>query len=217
MKSLNSKDAYEFIEIDPTALLEQQTNVADVLYLRDLKERKLFLAEGVHIGSVSDICRNILQYNAEDRGKPVEERQPILLYIDSDGGDVASGFKLIDIILASKTPVYTISSFGYSMAFLILIAGHKRFGLKDSTYLLHDGMTGGTNSSSKYYDTAQFMRRQDDRVKNYVTTRTGISPEMYDENVRKEWYMFADEAKEYGVIDHIVGVDVDIDMIAFSN
>lgn len=217
MKSFTSKDAFEFIEIDPAALLEQQGNINDILYYRDVQARKLFIYDSISIHTVSDICRNILQYNADDRGKPVEERQPILLYIDSVGGDVASGFKLIDTIIASKTPVYTISSYGYSMAFLILIAGHKRFGLQNSTYLLHDGMTGGTNSSSKYYDTADFMRRQDERVKNYVISRTGITPQMYDENVRKEWYMFADEAKAFGVIDCIIGQDTDIDEISFSD
>ena len=94
--------------------LELETDVAsglltDVFFVKDLKQRKLFLNADIDQWSVEDIVKHIMQFNKEDKGKPVEERQPILLYITSKGGDVDSGFEIIDIITMSKTPVYTIN------------------------------------------------------------------------------------------------------------
>lgn len=70
-------------------------------YIRYLKQRKLFLTAKVDQFSIGDITKHIMQYNAEDKGIPVEQRQPILLYVASNGGDVDAGFELIDAILAS--------------------------------------------------------------------------------------------------------------------
>ena len=55
--------------------------------------------------------------------------------------------------------------------------------------------------------------RNEDRVRQFVLEHTKIDPELYDSKLRVEWYMFADEAKELGVVDYIVGVDCDMDEI----
>ena len=190
------------------------TYLTDIFYLKDLQQRKLILPEEIMQESVDDPIRHILQYNREDIGKPIEERKPILLYLTSCGGDVDAGFALADTILTSKTPVYTINlGYWYSMAFLIGIAGHKRFSMPNAKFLLHDGTHFTYGSSSKVQDQMEFQRRAEERIKQHVISHTGITEREYNKKLRVEWYMFADEAKAKGIVDAIIGEDCDIDTI----
>ena len=114
----------------------------------------------------------------------------------------------------SKTPVYTINlGYQYSMGFLIGIAGHKRFASPNAKFLMHDGSSFVWDSGKKVQDQVEFQRKVDERIKNYVISHSNISKEDYDSKERVEWYMFADEAKELGFTDYIIGVDCDIEEI----
>ena len=83
--------------------------VDELFYLRNLQNRKLYLTENIDECIIDSVVRHILQYNADDKGIPVDERNPILLYCSSNGGEIDPGFELVDVILQSKTPVYTIN------------------------------------------------------------------------------------------------------------
>ena len=62
-------------------------------------------------------------------------------------------------------------------------------------------------------DQMRFQEKVEDRVRKYIIDRTQITPEEYESKYRVEWYMFADEAKENGVIDSVIGQDAEIDAI----
>lgn len=189
-------------------------SVDEFMYAQDLKLRKLFLKEEVNQFSVDNISKCIMQYNAEDAEIPIEDRVPIKLYISSNGGAVDDGFELIDVILSSVTPVYTINmGYEYSMAFLIGLAGHQRYCYKHSVFLMHDGTEFVWSSGSKAQDQIEFSKKRWSRVRDYVLERGNLSPDEYDSKTRVEWYMFADEAKEHGFVDYIVGEDVGIEDI----
>lgn len=209
-KSYNHYD----IEIELEEALIKNGLVDDVFYLRDLKQRKLFISMDICQDSVNDAIRHIMQINREDMGIAREDRKPIILYVTSNGGDVDAGFALIDVILSSETPVYVINQgYQYSMGFLIGLAGHKRFAMPHAKFLMHDGSQFVYNSGAKAQDQMEFNKRMEERIKKYVLSRTKITSEMYDSQMRKEWYMFADEAKELGVTDYIVGEDCTINDI----
>lgn len=206
---------YYDIDFDEDKLLSSSGSVDEVFYIKDLRQRKLFLNTEIEQYSVHETVKHILQYNREDIGidNPAD-RKPILLYVVSNGGDVDSGFELIDIIRNSKTPVYTINlGFQYSMGFLIGLAGHKRFATPNARFLMHDGTSFVYNSSTKVQDQLEFQKSADERIKDYILERSTISEELYDSKLRVEWYFFADEAKRHGFVDYIVGVDCDIDAI----
>ena len=205
---------YYDIEIDIENTLIEGDLVGELFYLKDLKQRKLFLSEDVSQLSVADIVKNILQYNREDYEIDIAKRKPILLYIASNGGEVDSGFELIDVILNSKTPVYTINmGYQYSMGFLIGLAGHRRYAMGHSKFLLHDGSNFIFNSGSKAQDQMEFNCKIEERVKQYILSHSKLTAEEYDKKLRVEWYMFSDEAKEKGFVDYIIGQDCDIDEI----
>ena len=204
---------YDF-DVDIEKVLVSCGMVDEVFYLKDLKQRKLFLNTDVCPESVEDLVKHILQYNREDNGIDVTNRKPILLYVSSNGGEVDAGFELIDTIMMSKTPVYTINlGYQYSMGFLIGLAGHKRFATRNAKYLMHDGSNFIYNSGAKAQDQMEFNKRVEDRVKQYILSRSSLSSDEYDSKLRVEWYLFSDEAKEKGFVDYIIGEDCDIDEI----
>lgn len=195
-------------------VVNDRATVEELLYVKDIQQRKFFLTTEIAQETVADIVRHIMQINKEDKGVPYEQRQPILIYVASNGGEVDAGFELIDVILTSKTPVYTINmGYQYSMGFLIGLAGHKRFAAKNAKFLMHDGSNFVYGNSSKVQDRVRFDARVEERIREYVLSRSRVTPEEYDSKFRVEWYMFADEAKEKGFTDYIIGVDCDIDEI----
>lgn len=99
------------------------------------------------------------------------------------------------------------------MGFVLGIAGHKRFASKHAKFLWHDGTSGALNSSAKVRDEIAFQSRNEERIREFVLSHTNIDPDLYDSKLRVEWYMFADEAKELGAVDYIIGEDCDIDDI----
>jgi len=208
------KTDYYDIEIDVEKALAESGLVEELFYLKDLKQRKLFINADIDLYSIGDVVKHILQYNTEDDGIKSEERQPILLYITSNGGDVDVGFELIDVILQSKTPVYTVNlGYQYSMGFLIGLAGHKRYATENAKFLMHDGSNFVYNSGAKAQDQMEFQKKIEDRIKQYVLSRSKLTSKEYDGKRRVEWYMFADEAKEKGFVDYIVGKDCELDEV----
>lgn len=187
----------------------------------DIENRRLLLygsiddidsktEEDAEISKTGKICKQILRYNREDKGKPEEEREPIFLFINSPGGDYTEGFPLIDIIELSKTPVYTVNMGQWSsMAFLIGITGHKRFALPHATFLMHDGVSGGFGTSKKIQDAIKFLGRLDEKVKVHVLKHSNMTKEQYEAIERVEVYLLSEEALARGFIDEIVA-DLDV-------
>ena len=193
------------------------TTPSELLFYNDLEKRRLRLFGQIPSNSKIDefdpdqtitqeLVWQILRYNSDDKDKKPEDRQPIVLYIDSPGGDITEGFSLISTIKASKTPVWTVNIGEWSsMGFLIGIAGKRRFSLKHVTFLMHDGSFFTYDSGSKAQDRAKFNERfQKEIIKKHVLKCTKINEALYEQRLREEWYMLASDAKEYGVIDEIV-------------
>lgn len=187
----------------------------DVFTMEDIENRKIHLNCDIDTKAADSVVYHILRYNRLDIGKPVEERKPITIYMNSKGGSVTAGFAIIDAMLHSKTPVYTVNiAECYSMGFLIFIAGEKRYAMPSSTYLCHDGSSFAYNLMGKLKDHMEFeLGQMEEYIKRYVVSRTSITEKMYVKNYRKEWYFYPEEAKNLGVVTHIVGIDCDIDEI----
>lgn len=198
----------------------------DEIDLQDYNNRRLYLNAVVSCSDlvvettvwqdvVTGLAANILRYNREDKGLPVGSRKPIIIYINSPGGSVIDGFGLIDVMINSKTPVYTVNlADAASMGFLIFLAGSRRFSMPHCQFLCHDGSTSGYDSSAKMRDRMEFETNAlNPMVKDYVISRTNINSDLYDEKYRVEWYMLSEEAKSHGIVTDIVGKDCDIDDI----
>ena len=122
---------------------------------------------------------------------------------------------LIDTIITSKTPVYTVNqALCASMSFLIYIAGTKRFSMPHAEFLMHDGGASVVNSTAKARDYLDFETNQIEvMTKDFVIEHTKIDVQLYDEKYRCEWWFLPKEGKTLGVVDCIIGEDCDIDEI----
>lgn len=187
----------------------------DRFLLEDIADRRIFINSEIDETAVDVALHHIIEFNRQDKNIPVEERKPIRIYINSPGGTVPDGYGLIDSILHSKTPVYTINlAMAASMAFLIFIAGHKRYTMPHAEFLMHDGSTVSYGSATKVKDQIEFESVQlEGMTKEYVINHTKIDKKLYDEKHRVEWYFLADEAKKIGAADLIIGKDCDMDDI----
>lgn len=203
-----NKGYYEDIDVEVWSMTPENSTLQEVFYFKDLKNRRLTLNDDIDQSTVHEIVRHILQYNRDDMNLRVEDRKPIVLYVCSNGGEMDSGFELIDVIKNSLTPVYTVNlGYQYSMGFLIGLAGHKRFATKNAKYLIHDGSSFIYGSSTKVEDQVEFNKSVNYRVKEYILANSTMKEEDYDKNLRREWYMFAQEAKSMGLTDYIIGED----------
>lgn len=177
-------------------------------YYRDEQDRIFWLDENVE-NCATDLIKMIMRCNKEDKGKPVEERMPIKIFIDSPGGDVTFMWSIINLIEMSKTPVWTINyCTAYSAAAEILASGHERYALKGSHVMVHSGncqysgQADVVESTKKYFD--QVIKRTTDHLLN----RTNINSRVFKKKASLDWYMNEEEALENGIVDKII-VDLD--------
>lgn len=187
----------------------------DLYDIECVRNRRLLINSEIDETIISSCVYHIMRWNREDVGIKREDRKPIIIYINTPGGSVVDGYGLIDAMLASTTPVYTVNLAAcYSMGFLIFIAGEKRYAMEHSTFLCHDGSTGGYDSTTKMRDRINFESgAMENATKSYILDRTTISDKLYERKRREEWYFYADEGKKNGVVTHIIGHDCGYDDI----
>lgn len=176
-----------------------------------LKERKIIVNETIDDNVIENICLMIMKWNKEDKALPASCRKPIYLYLNSDGGDVISGYQVLSSIKTSVTPIITV---GFakcaSMACYILAAGHKRYCFPNTVVLYHDGQTGYVSSSNKGKDIQKFYDKLEQHLNDFMVEHTNMTAEYLEEIKDREYYMFPDEAKEKGIVDKIIGIDCDL-------
>ena len=200
--------------------LQLEMPMEDAIYTEliktNLADRRIVFNKEVDSSLIEDVVLHIIKWNQEDKGKAPESRKPIYIYLNTNGGDVVSGMNLISLLASTKgkTPVYgVVMACAASMGAYLAMAFHKTYAFSNSVLLLHDGSTGTQGSSRKAKDQMNFYDKLDNRVKKFVLDNTKITEEFYEEIADREYYMFADEAKELGIVDYIIGEDVDLDEI----
>ena len=180
-------------------------NINDLLESNQFVNRTIFIediVEGVGL-AVDSIIKLHNQYD-DLNNIPIEERKPIKICINSNGGLLTEALISVDAIRMSKTPVYTINTGkAYSGGFLIFITGHKRFVYPNSTFLFHEGSSGMEGDAHKFRNYAEFYQNEVKRMKNVILQYTKFSPEFYEQHSKDDLWFFAEEAIEWGVADEI--------------
>lgn len=199
-------------------LLTFSVNEDDNIYTTVIKEflnkRKIILNQDIDDDAIENVCMMIIKWNEEDKNIAANCRKPIYIYINSDGGDVINGRQILSTIAASTTPVITIGMARCaSMASYILASGHKRYCYENTVVLYHDGQTGYVSSSNKGKDIQKFYDKLETQMTDYMVKHTNMTPEFLEEIKDREYYMFSDEAKERGIVDGIIGEDIDPDSL----
>lgn len=184
-------------------LIETTGSFEDYVFFDHLKNREIIINQQIDDSLVERAIMQILKWNAEDEGNP--KNQPIKIHMNTPGGDLYLGMVLCEVIQKSKIPVHMyLLGISASMGGLLAIAGHRTFAYEHSNVLLHDGSTLLQGSSNKVKDTIRFQEAKDAQVKRFVVDNTNITEEKYDEMSDREWWMTAEQAKEYGIVDEIL-------------
>ena len=171
-------------------------------------DREIFLGD-IDIGTGSSTDAIIRFWNRQDKKNniPIEERQPIKIYIDSSGGSLMDAFTIIDSIKMSETPVWTIvTGTAYSAGFFICIAGHQRYAYPLASFLYHEGSASNGGTAGQFRNFANFYEKQLIQLKNHVLKYTNIDEAKYKEIKKDDIWLTAEDALELGAIDGIIGV-----------
>ena len=170
------------------------------IYSRLLKERIIFLGEPIEDHIANLVIAQLLFLESEDPTKDIS------LYINSPGGVVTSGLAIYDTMQYLKAPVSTICiGMAASMASVLLAAGAKgkRFALPNSRIMIHQGSAGFRGNTPDVEIQMREVMHLTDRLTRILAAHTGQSPEKVKADSDRDFYMSADEAKAYGLIDEV--------------
>ena len=172
-------------------------------YLDD--QNRVFWVDDQINSNLLELVKMIMRCNKEDMGKPVEERTPIKVFIDSPGGDIQSLWTTIKAIEISKTPIYTINyCTAYSAAGDLVASGHKRFALPGTNFLLHNGSCQFGGQVDQVASTKKYFDGLSKKLTENLLKKTKIDAKTYKKKAVTDWYFDENEALELGVIDRVI-------------
>lgn len=172
----------------------------------DRKNRIIYIDYDIDESLLHDVGRQIIEYNRSDKGKPTEERTPIVILINSGGGCLDSTYATIAIMETSKTPIITVNmNCAYSAAGLILMAGHKRYCMPRSQVLIHSGSAQGIGGDyESVQESTKSYKKMVEEMREFITSKTKIEKPLMKKNQSRDWYLDTKEQIDLGVVDEIV-------------
>ncbi len=185
-------------------IVVEQTNRGERSYdifSRLLKERIIILSDEVNSVTASLVTAQLLFLEAEDPDKDIQ------LYINSPGGEVTSGLMIYDTMQYIKADVQTICmGMAASMGAFLLAAGApgKRFALPNAEIMIHQPSGGAQGQATDIRIAAEHILKMKDRLNRILSDRTGQTLEKIAADTERDNWMTAEDAKLYGIIDHIM-------------
>lgn len=171
------------------------------IYSRLLKDRIVFLGSAINDDVANAIVAQLLFLEKEDPTKD------ITMYIQSPGGVIYSGLAIIDTMNLIKPDVITVSvGSSASMGTMILSSGKKgkRFALPNATIHMHQPLGGAEGQASDIEISAKEILRLKEMLTNMLVSNTGQRKSKVEDDMDRDKFMTAEQAKEYGLIDKII-------------
>lgn len=171
------------------------------IYSRLLKERIIFLGDEVNDVTASLVVAQLLFLEAEDPDKD------IYLYINSPGGSITSGFAIYDTMQYIKPDVSTICvGMAASMGAFLLAAGAKgkRIALPNSEIMIHQPLGGTQGQATDIAIHAERIIKTKKKLNEILSERTGQPLEKIEKDTERDFFMSAEEARAYGLIDEVI-------------
>lgn len=185
-------------------IVVEQTNRGERsydIYSRLLKDRIIFLGDEVNDVTASLVVAQLLFLEAEDPDKDIS------LYINSPGGSITSGMAIYDTMQFIKPDVSTICiGMAASMGSFLLAAGAKgkRFALPNSEIMIHQPLGGARGQATDVIIHAERLIKIKKQLNQILSERTGQPLEKIEKDVERDYFMSAEEAKAYGLIDEVL-------------
>ena len=171
------------------------------IYSRLLKDRIIFLGTPINDVVANSVIAQMLFLDAEDPEKDIH------LYINSPGGSITAGMAIYDTMQYIKPDVSTICvGLAASMGAFLLAAGApgKRFALPNSEVMIHQPLGGAEGQASDIEIRARRILKMRDKLNRILAERTGQPLERIERDTDRDYFMSAEEAKNYGIVDKII-------------
>ena len=172
------------------------------IYSLLLKERIVFLGTPIDDHVSNAIIAQLLFLDREDPERDIN------LYINSPGGVITAGMAIYDTMRLIRPNVSTICvGMAASMATVLLCSGEagKRYALPNSTIHMHQPLGGSQGQASDIEIAAREIIRQQDKMRQIISLHTGQTYEKVAKDTDRDYYLNSEEAKEYGLIDDVLG------------
>jgi ATP-dependent Clp protease, protease subunit len=171
------------------------------IYSRLLKDRIIFLGSEINDAVANTIVAQILFLSAEDPDKDIQ------LYINSPGGSISAGFAIYDTMQHAKCDIQTICiGMAASMGAFLLSSGTpgKRLALPNSEVMIHQPLGGAQGQATDIEISAKRILRMRDKLNKILSEQTGQPLKKIQQDTDRDFFMTAEEAKDYGLIDKII-------------
>lgn len=171
------------------------------IYSRLLKDRIIFLGSPVNDDIANLLIAQFLFLESEDPDKEIN------FYINSPGGNVTSGLAIYDTMQYIKPDIATVCiGQAASMGALLLAAGtkEKRYSLPHSRILIHQPMGGFQGQASDIAIQAKEILRMKETLNQILSTHTGKDINVIQADSDRDFFMSGEEAKNYGIVDHVI-------------
>ncbi|MEG1644028.1 MAG: ATP-dependent Clp endopeptidase proteolytic subunit ClpP [Bacteroidales bacterium] len=188
--------------ISPTIIEERQLNVAQMdVFSRLMMDRIIFLGTQIDDYTANVIQAQLLYLDSADPGKDIS------IYLNTPGGSVYAGLGIYDTMQYIASDVSTIcTGIAASMGAIILVAGakDKRFALKHSRIMIHQPMGGAQGQASDIEITAREILKLRKELYSIISEHSGKDFESIEKDSDRDYWMTAEEAKEYGMVDSVL-------------
>ena len=177
------------------------------IWSRLLKDRIVFIGTTVTDEIANLVVAQLLFLESEDADKDIH------LYINSPGGSVTAGMAMYDTIQYIKPPVSTLCcGQAASMGAILLTAGTKgkRYALPNSRIMIHQPMGGAQGQASDLEIQAREIIKMKKSLNGILAKHTGQPIERIEKDGDRDYFMSAIEAKEYGLVDHVIEKHEDV-------
>ncbi len=187
----------------PIPTVIEQTNKGSMaydLYSRLLEDRIIFLTGEIDMATANLVVGQLLYLETKDPTKD------IALYINSPGGSVSAGMAIYDTMNYIKSDVQTICvGMAASMGAFLLAAGAKgkRYALPNSEVMIHQPLGGAQGQASDIAIVAEHILKTKNKLNRILAEKTGKDLAQIEKDTDRDYYMSAEEAKEYGLIDTV--------------
>lgn len=197
-KYIGVTDSY----ISPTIIEERQLNVAQMdVFSRLMMDRIIFLGTQIDDYTANVIQAQLLYLDSVDPGKDIS------IYFNTPGGSVYAGLGIYDTMQYISSDVSTIcTGMAASMGAVLLVAGAKgkRFALKHSRIMIHQPMGGVQGQASDIEITAREILKLRKELYSIIAEHSGNSIKKIEKDSDRDYWMTAEEAKEYGMVDKVL-------------
>ena len=192
--------------LNPTIIEERQLNATAIdVFSRLMMDRIIFIGDEITPDLANTVIAQLLYLDLQADKITEPEKKEITIYINSPGGYIDDGLAIYDTMKFVKSPIRTVAvGMAASMASILLVAGDKRVALPHSRVLIHQPLGGMSGQTKDILISAEEMKKHYEATAKIISNHTKQPYDKVYKDMDRDYWMNAEEALEYGIIDEIV-------------